>query len=59
METGDWGIPDSCLLGRDGLVTVLSGPYNPGEGKPQECEARDSFQSGEWELEQDSMYLRN
>lgn len=59
METGDRVIQDCFLLGRDGLVNVLSGLDNPGEEKPQKCDDWDSFQSGERELEQDSVYLRN
>lgn len=52
-------IQDSFPLGRDSLLNLLSGLDNPGEGKAQECDDWDSFQSGEWELEQNSVYLRN
>lgn len=56
-EAGDRATRDSFLLGRDGFVNVPPGPGNPGEGGPQDCDDCDSFQSGEWELGQDSVYL--
>ena len=59
MEAGDRAIQDSFLLGRDGLVNVLSGLDDPGGRGKLQCDDWDSFQSGEWELEQDSIYFRN